>query len=406
MRLPPALRRLRRAHNLPFMGSTIRQSALAFRLSCWVLGMIAFGQLLAAGVAVAVRIERAQEVRVEEKVVTKVVTVAPEPPKPKKEVVAVAPPSPSALPPMPAPTPLPPAQPLAVPVIADPVVERLVNEARAARIIDDIATALTKLEAARETAPKDPSVLYEIGLTYEHMAGVDSRYAVQAADAYQAVFDLNTEGAGALYQLAARKLREGISLPVEKRRELLLGRIRLFKDEAFQDGERVLVDVPVQAAPGTEINANDLVVKVNFFDATKKNGQEEILPAAEGLCQTVFDWVSGDFDFVGGEETLRVTYILPPQELQQDHLFGKRSYYGYTVELFYKEELIDHVAWPRHLSARGADNQRPNDSPEFITEDMIDLDPVNALLGPKHGEVPELPLPSGPDGAVPPLPVR
>ena len=159
--------------------------------------MIAFGQLLAAGVAVAVRVERAQEVRVEEKVVTKIVTVAQEAPK-AKEVVAVAPPSPSQLPPPPEPVPLPPARPLAAPPIADPVVERLVQEARTARVAGDMATAINKLDEARETAPKEPSVLYEIGLSYEAMAAYDPRLADQAADAYQEVFALGTTGAGAL----------------------------------------------------------------------------------------------------------------------------------------------------------------------------------------------------------------
>ncbi len=385
------------------MASPIRQSVLVFRLSCWVLGLIAFGQLLAAGVAVSVRVERAQQVRVEEKIVTKLVTVPAPAPPPKREVVAVAPAA--ALPPMPETTPLPPARPLAVPVIADPEIERLVNEARAARIADDMATAITKLESAREAAPRDPSVLYETGLTYEHMAAVDARYADQAADAYQAVFDLGIAGAGALYELAAKKLSVGIAMPADPRGELALGRVRIFEDDASPDGQRVLMDVPVQLAPGTEIDANDLVVKVNFFDSTMRNGKEEILPAAEGLCQTVHEWVSGEFDFLGGEERLRVTYILPPQELQQDHLFGKRSYYGYTVDLYYKEALIDSQAWPRHLSARGAREERPNDMPEFVDE-LIDIDPVNALLGPKQGELPELPLPADPGAVVPPLPER
>ena len=234
------------------------------------------------------------------------------------------------------------------------------------------------------------------------MAAVDARHADQAADAYQAVFDLGISGAGALYELAAKKLSEGIAMPADPRGELAFGLVRDFKDDAFQDGERVLVDVPVQLAPGTELDVKDLVVKVNFFDSTKRNGKEEILPAAEGLCQTFYDWVSGDFDFQGGEERLRVTYILPPQELQQDHIFGKRSFYGYTVDLYYKEALIDSLAKPRHLSARSSREARPDDAPEFVDE-LIDIDPVNALLGPKQGELPELPLPAGP-AAVPALP--
>ena len=385
------------------MASSIRQSALTFRLSCWVLGMIAFGQLLAAGFAVAVRVERAREVRVVEKVVPQIVTVEAPAPKPSKPMVAVPPPSVAALPPMPSATPLPPPRPLAAPPIADPVVERLVNEARAARVADDMMTAINKLDDARVRAPQDPSVLYETGLTYEQMAAVDPRLADQAADAYQEVFALGTTGAGALYQLAAQKLRDGIEMPQAKRGELRLGHIRSFQDEEFAEGQRVVVDVPVQMAPGASIEPKDLVVKVSFFDSTMKAGTKEILPAAEGLFQTNYEWVSGEFDFVGGEETLRVTYLLPPQEAQQDHLFGKRSYYGQVVDLYYKEELIDSIAKPRHLASRGsAEQQRPDDmGPEFITEDMIEY---GGVLPSYPGELPNLPAEQIPNGAIPPLP--
>lgn len=365
--------------------------------------MIAFGQLIAAGFAVAIRAERAQQVRVEEKVVTKYVTVAAQP-KIKEQVVAVPPPSATALPPMPALTPLPPPRPLAAPPIADPVVERLVNEARAARVADDMATAITKLEDAKASAPEDPSVLYEIGLTYEQMAAVDPRLADQAADAYQAVFSLGTTGAGALYQLAAQKLRDGIEMPQAKRGELRLGHIRSFPDDEFTEGQRVLVDVPVQMAPGASIDPKDLVVKVSFFDSTMKSGKKEILPAAEGLFQTNYEWVSGEFDFLGGEETLRVTYLLPSQEAQQDHIFGKRTYYGEVVDLYYKEELIDSVAKPRHLASRGSAQQQQQPGgmdPEFITDDMIEY---GGVLPAYPGDLPNLPAEQDPNGAIPALP--
>lgn len=398
---PRALRPPARLPNLPPMANRVHHSTLVFRLSCWVLGLVAFAQLLGAGVALARRFEQARVPRIEEKVVTRIVTVAAAEPKPAKEVVAVAPPSP--LPP-PDPTPLPPARPLAAPPIADPVVERLVREARAARVAGDMATAIVKLEEAREKAARDPSVLYEVGLVYEGMAAFDPRLADQAADAYQAVFALGTTGAGALYPLAAQKLRDGIAMPADLRGELALGRVRIFKDEGLEQGQRVVVTVPIQAAPGTEIAANDLLVKVNFFDSMMKEGQQEVQPAAEGLCQTTYEWVSGEFDFVGGEELLRVTYLMPPQEVQQEHLFGKRSYYGQTVEVSYKGELIDTQAWPRHLSARtAAGPSQADDTPQFLTEDMIDLD--GSLLPTRPGDfLPEMPDLSPPDGAIPPLP--
>lgn len=382
------------------MSGNMRHSELTFRLSCWGLGLIAFGQLLIGGVAVAVRVEKAREVRTVEKVVTKIVTVAAEPARP---VVAVAPNRPVPLPPPPTPDPLPPARPLAAPPIADPVVERLVQEARSARIASDTASAITKLDEARAAAPHDPNVLYELGLLYEEMAVYDPNLADQAADAYQAVFELGTTGAGALYQMAAQKLRDGIAMPDQMRDKLVMGRPVIFKDKAFQDGERTVLTIPVQAAPGAEIDSRDLAVEVNFFDAMMKDGKKEIVPAAQGLCTTDYKWATGDLDFVGGEEQLRVTYLLPPQDSQQELLFGKRSYYGQVVKIFYKNELIDTQAWPRHLSSHSSSAPPTEDEiPQF---EEFDLD--NPLLQPLDNDTPpRMPDLNSPDGALPPLPSR
>ncbi|WP_035608607.1 hypothetical protein [Haloferula sp. BvORR071] len=380
-------------------------SDLVFRLSCWGLGVIAFGQLLVGGVALAVRTEKAREVRVEERIVTKVVTIAAATP----PVVAAAPPAPRPLlPPIaaaPEPVSLPRANPLAAPRIADPEVERLVVEARKARLASDNASAIIKLESAKEKAPEDPNVLYELGLLYEDMAAYDVRLAEQASDAYQAVFNLGTTGAGSLYELAAKKLEMGVDLPDAKRDELRLGRARIFRDDKFVNGERTVVTVPVQAEPGTQVG-NDLDVQVEFFDSTVVNGKKQIVPCSPD-CKTIPEWVSGEFNFDGGEESLRVTYILPSEDLQQQQLFGKRTYYGQVVKLFYKGELIDTQAWPRHLSAQGpvaAGKPQEEVYPEFLqTEDIVD--PSQILLGPKSEPPPISPseakrLPAG----VPPLP--
>lgn len=381
------------------------RSDLVFRLSCWVLALVAFGQLLTAGVALAVRVERAQEVKIVERVVPKVITVAPEPAPP---AVAVVPPKPVELPPLPETTPLPPARPLAAPLIADPVVERLVNEARKARVADDMASAITKLGEARKRAPKDPNVLYEFALVYEKMAVADPALATQAADAYQQVFELGTTGAGALYALAAEKLRDGIAMPADLRGEMALGRVRIFPDRDHEEGERVVVTVPIHAEPGMEIEADDLEVRVQFFDYAMRNGKREILPTVVGVKEENVKYVTLPFDFASGEELVRFTYILPKEDLQQEHLFGKRAYYGQIVELIYKGEVLDADPWPRHLAsynpaaAMRQQSGNPYDQmPEFLTEDMIN-EAAPLLPNPQDDFLPN--LPADPYGDLPPPP--
>ena len=86
----------------------------------------------------------------------------------------------------------------------------------------------------------------------------------------------------------------------------------------------------------------------------------------------------------GGEESLRMTYTIPPQDNQTEHLFGERTYYGQVVSLLYKNEVLDVQAWPRDLAARipRSPTTAPGDTllPEFQDKLPPDFDPANPLL--------------------------
>ncbi|MCW1885210.1 hypothetical protein OKA04_10765 [Luteolibacter flavescens] len=385
------------------------RSDLVFRLSCWVLGLVAFAQLLTAGVALAVRVERAQEVRIVEKEVpSSIITMAPAAP----PAMAVVPPTPKKvveLPPLPEATVLPAPRPLTVPAIADPVVERLVSEARKARLADDMGAAITKLGEARSQAPQDPNVLYELALVYEDMAAADPLHADQAADAYQQILALGTTGAGSLYALAGEKLAAGISMPSDLRGEMALGRVRIFKDDDHEEGQRVVVTVPVHAGADAKIEEGDLEVRVRFFDSVMKGGKREILESVTQVPSDRIEYPSMPFDFATGEELIRFPYIIPSDDLQQTHLFGKREYYGQVVELIYKGEVLDYQAWPRHLSSRSGSAQQQSHQqqgnpwdqmPEFLSEDMISTPGV--LPGRQNEFPPDMPADPYADLPMPP----
>ncbi len=354
-----------------------------FQLSCWVLGVLAFVELLSAGLALAARMESSRQVQVVEREVTRfvpmpmepaAVAAAPEVAKPSASLVA-RPPQPEEAP-MPAQVQ---ARPLTTPSIADPVVEKLVMEARKARVAGDMVQAITKLEEAHSREPNDPNVEYELGLVHEAMEVFET-----ASEHYQNVMNMGATKAGALYPLATAKLRDGIKDAADMRGQLSLGRTRIFKDVNYQDGERIVLTIPVQAAPGTTISADDFFVTVNFFDIIRG---KEIVPSSEETSIREHKWVSGAIDWVGGEELLRVTYVLPHRDVQDEHLFGQRVYYGQSVELNYKNEMIDLQAWPRDLAAR---NQKPVQTqpglpdapPEFLDKDTLPpgFNPDNPLL--------------------------
>jgi hypothetical protein len=372
------------------------RSALIFRLSCWILGVVAFAQLICAGMGLAQRFESMRSAAVlaqNQKPV--VVTVNPTPAVKPDVQPPVAQAEKTDLPPLPpAPKaedvdPAYPALPVSAPKISDPAVGKLVQDASAARIAGDMASAITKLEEALSKSPKEPNTLYELGQVYEAMAAADPTLANKAADYYQEVFSLGITGAGSLYKQAAEKLRDGISLPTAPRGKLSLGQIRIFKDDAYTDGERVVVTVPVQGAPDLKIeNLSDVEVQVHFFDSSTRDG---IQVANDATSKHDYKWLSNNIDFSKGEGLMRATYIIPSQNEQQKQLFGKRSYYGQVVELRYKGELIDVQAWPRHLTGMlntpNIGNQ--NLDPQFLDQELLpkDFDPGSPLLPTKPNEL-------------------
>jgi tetratricopeptide (TPR) repeat protein len=80
----------------------------------------------------------------------------------------------------------------------------MVKEARQARVAGDMGRAIVKLEEALAQSPEDPSVHYELGLVHEQMGVYDI-----AAAHYEKVFQMGVSGAGALYEMAGAKLRDG-----------------------------------------------------------------------------------------------------------------------------------------------------------------------------------------------------
>jgi hypothetical protein len=342
------------------------------------LGSVALWQLLVAALALAARLESSRHVRVVEREVIKVVAVptATKHP-PGADAVVVSTPPPAADPaPVAAPA-LPPPTSLTTPQVADPRAEQLLKEARQARVAGDMGLAILKLEEARSRAPEDPNIQYELGMTHEVMGVFDT-----AAAAYERVFQMGTAGSGALYEMAAAKLRDGFQadLPLGK---LALGRVRIFNDPDHEGGQRVILTIPIQKAPGVEIEVKEMSVAVEFFNHSTR---DRIIPLEDKSWVTQ-QWVSGAFDWAGDEETLRMTYVIPKQSQTTQHLFGEQTYYGQVVSLLYKGEVFDVQAWPRDLAARSQQKTAAPETPqapEFLDKDTLppNFDPNQPMVLP------------------------
>lgn len=348
-----------------------------FPVACWMLGLMAFVQLLIAGMALATRLEQAREVRIVKQEVVKPVIVPlpqenpPLTPPPARRTPTVPAPVAEA-PPIAGPAPA-----LTAPQIADPRSERLFKEAREARLArGDMMAAIAKLQEALDQSPEEPALHYELGLVHEEMGVYDT-----AAGNYEKVFQMGTTGAGAFYQLAAAKLRDGFGRQEAPVGLMTLGRVRIFSNPNDARGELVVLTIPVQKAPGHETDVGEIAVKVEFFNRTE---QGEIVPL-EDNSRVSEKWVTLPFDWVGGEESLRMTYVIPNQDDPSADLTEKHSYYGQVVSLMYKGEVLDIQAWPRDLAARivrqpaggGNGSEQP---PEFMDSLPPDFDPEVPLL--------------------------
>ena len=261
--------------------------------------------------------------------------------------------------------------------VMDPNAEHLVKEGQKARVVGDTGLAIVKLTEAQNKSPNDPTVLYELGLIYEQMGVFDT-----AGVYYEKVFHLGISGAGSLYSLAAGKLRERIQKPDAMAGKLALGRVQIFKDLKNESEQRVVLTIPVQKSPDGEIDVAEMRILVIFFNKTSKG---EIVQLEDNSWVTE-QWASLPFDWNGGEESLRMTYRIPNQDSQTEHLFGGRTYYGQVVSLLYKGEILDVQAWPRDLAAKipSAPNSGRGDPllPEFQDALPPEFDPNLPLLPP------------------------
>lgn len=330
--------------------STRKPNLGAFHVSCWIMGLVAFVQLMSVGVALAVRgkvPEVRTEIRTEYVMVpasdTRPVKVAPpEPPKvPKKkkavetevtvepidrdreavanmEVVRVL------------------DEP---PPIIDPLVEQLVLEARAARVKGDLYLALAKLSEAEMTDPKNPNILYGLGVNYEEFGSWE-----EAAPYYVKVYGMGAK-AGSLYEKAGLKLAMGSNPDIKDL--AMLGWGRMAPPQRVGNSEKRTLVLPVSVAPGKEFDPQKLRPQVRFFEEIDgKIGPAIIKNPTE---QSGSQWVTGTADWRDGEEMAEVWYLVPDQDIASGYLFGERKFYGFVAELYYEGRLVDIKAEPRTL---------------------------------------------------------
>ena len=227
--------------------------------------------------------------------------------------------------------------------IADPIVEKLIAESRALQLDGDMMRAMLKLDEAARLDPSEAAVIYNKGLLYEEM----SLYT-QAADQYQQVQQMGIV-AGTFFKLAAKKLTKGMNAAHAHRPVISIGPMNVRRKTDALANKQVDLAITILARPDKSINPSDVTVQIHFYDKLeggeikKANANAKI---SDEQWDEKVDWKSASH-----EETVKISYTIPKADLAQAHLFGQREFFGYVVELYHQNKLIDQQAAPRRLNS-------------------------------------------------------
>lgn len=366
-----------------------------FHVSCWVMGLVAFVQLMSVGVALAMR-GHVREVKTEVK--TEYVMIPSPTTAPVKVEVPVVPERDSVeetiavREPVAEEIDIPSVEPdekavskidrkkilNSAPPILDPVVEALVNDAREARVRGDLVLSLAKLQEAETTDPDNPNVIYGLAKNYEDFGIWDT-----ATVHYMKIYKMGPMKAGSLFEKAALKVAVGLKPDVKDL--AMIGWSRMSAPQRQRGGERRTLLLPVTVTPGREFDPNLLQPQVRFYeDIDGKISQAIIKEGHSGS-----DWVTGTADWQDGEEMAEVWYFVPDQDRASGFLFGKRDFYGFVAELYYDGRLVDIRAFPRTLLQEARSQPGVED---YLDElDGLDLDDFGAgdTLLPNMGNSPD-----------------
>lgn len=249
--------------------------------------------------------------------------------------------------------------------IPDPEVSGLVGAGSERRASGDMQGALDALRRAEAVLPEHPRVLSEIAATYAEM-GLDRKASLY----WERVRDLGPEAAGAWHGIALGELSGRRALAAPPPRHLRLGKIQTLHDPAIREdqGERVVLSVSVEADSPGRPSASDMSMRVYFYDLVDgERAEASTADTSQKFTTPPYDWAGG------GTETIEVIYHQPVFTPEQKRELGERAFYGYIIELYYRDELQDSAAFPPDLKSL-----HPGSIPSPMTESPIG--PENSLF--------------------------
>jgi tetratricopeptide (TPR) repeat protein len=275
------------------------------------------------------------------------------------------------------------------------VAERLLKEATLLRDQGDTTNALARLQEAAQSDPKNANVLAQMAMIYESIQLFE-----RSNETWRKIQEIGPS-AGALYELADMKLKNGVPAPANAATgpglagvsPLDAGAVRSDADgipdgSTFGITEVTATDSPdvdaetnmklkigVKVRPNTVIDHTKVKIQVFFYD--KVDDKEAVLTDAD----VSYEWLTPHHDWKDtNPEILGVTYVRPKNKpISSDAALsaaaaavtppggkkksstkkepaadlpgegGHRKYYGYIVRIYYNDQLQDARADPTKL---------------------------------------------------------
>ncbi len=262
--------------------------------------------------------------------------------------------------------------------------DRLIRQGVTAMTAGDMRQCVLCLEEASLLSPEHPAMLYYYGMAYDKLLNPN-----KAREYYTKVFQMR-DRAGNYFKRAAHRLTYGFDQSGAMRGKLSFGPHQLKHTYSPESGEQVSMMLPVLLAPGEEVRMDDLYIHVQFFDLVNSRR------VAFSRGKVEWNWQNEKPEWSNWEETLVVSYSMPPLTQEELQAYGDIKYYGFTAKLYYKGEPLDCISSPSSLILQ---EQRLNTRQQKHYSQPNSLLPDDGLV-PAYEEalpvsdfLPELPLP-------------
>jgi len=233
--------------------------------------------------------------------------------------------------------------------ISEPEARELVDRALDLREEGDTQGALEALRDADAVLPSHPKILAELATTLQRM-GLETK----AADYWERVHQMQPEGAGAYWDLADMALKGQILEDITSIDTYLrIARHTARSVPTSSEAQQIVLRIHIEAERDKAVSGEDMYLNVLFYDAVDGKAYEPT------VADTKPHYISQPYDWRDGvEEIIEVEYFLPELPADQRATLGEREFYGYVVELYYKDLLQDIVARPRKLARLGSSVSR------------------------------------------------